>query len=76
MKTDLDLDTTGLLCPLPVLKLRKALQPLPSGAVVGLLASDPMAAIDVPAFCTEAGHKFLDSAPKADDVTIFYIQRK
>ncbi|MEM9796988.1 MAG: sulfurtransferase TusA family protein [Pseudomonadota bacterium] len=56
---DLEVDATGLLCPLPVLRLRKRMQPLPTGAVIRLLADDPAAHVDVPHFCAEAGHEFL-----------------
>lgn len=56
---DLEIDATGLLCPLPVLRLRKRMQPLPSGALVRLLADDPAAHVDVPHFCAEGGHAFL-----------------
>ena len=42
--TDATLDATGLLCPLPVLKARKALKPLPAGAVLTVRATDPGAA--------------------------------
>ncbi len=52
-------DTRGLACPLPVLKLRKALLTRAAGARVVLLASDPQAARDVPAFCDEAGHRLV-----------------
>ena len=55
----LEVDALGLLCPLPVLRLRKRMQPLADGAVVRLLADDPAAHVDVPHFCAEAGHAFL-----------------
>jgi len=55
------LDATGLLCPLPVLKARKVLLSLPVGAVLRLRTSDPMAVIDIPHFCTEAGHDLVTS---------------
>lgn len=54
-------DARGLLCPLPVLKLRKKLQSVPSGTVLQLVATDPMAAVDVPHFCAETGHELVDS---------------
>ncbi len=59
--TEIDhtLDAIGLLCPLPVLKARKRLEPLPEGAVMRILADDPAAIIDVPHFCSEAGHEFI-----------------
>ncbi len=56
------LDATGLLCPLPVLKIRKRLQPLATGDVLEVLADDPAALIDIPHFCTEQGHEFLGCA--------------
>lgn len=55
------IDARGLRCPLPVLRLRKRLLALPVGSVVRLETDDPMAVIDVPHFCGEAGHEMLDS---------------
>lgn len=59
------LDATGLLCPLPVLKARKRLQPLASGDVLRVLADDPAAIVDVPHFCAEAGHELVTQSDKA-----------
>ncbi|SFD68589.1 tRNA 2-thiouridine synthesizing protein A [Sulfitobacter brevis] len=56
-----DLDATGLLCPLPVLKARKRLQPLAAGDILKLRADDPAAVIDVPHFCAEAGHTLVET---------------
>ena len=53
---DADLDATGLLCPLPVLKARKRLQPLAPGAVLRVRTDDPAALVDIPHFCGEQGH--------------------
>jgi tRNA 2-thiouridine synthesizing protein A len=58
MTWDEEIDATGLLCPLPVLKARKRLSQMQAGQVLRLLASDPMAVVDVPHFCNEAGHEF------------------
>lgn len=54
-----ELDAVGLLCPLPVLKVRKRLKPLARGEVLEILADDPAAMIDIPHFCAEQGHEFL-----------------
>lgn len=51
-----DLDATGLLCPLPVLKARKRLKALDPGDLLRLRTDDPAAVVDVPHFCAEAGH--------------------
>ncbi|MDM7256200.1 MAG: sulfurtransferase TusA family protein, partial [Paracoccus sp. (in: a-proteobacteria)] len=60
-----DIDALDLICPLPVLRLRKRLQDLPAGATVRLLASDPAAVIDVPHFCAEGGHNLLATTRRA-----------
>jgi len=62
---DAELDCMGLLCPLPVLRARKVLAGMQAGQVLRVLASDAMAAIDLPHFCAHAGHEFLGAAPLA-----------
>ena len=58
------LDATGLKCPLPVLKLRKALENLSVGEKIILYADDPVAPLDVEHFCKTAGHDLLDANQK------------
>lgn len=53
------LDARDLACPLPVLKARKALLGLAPGERLLVEATDPMAAIDIPNFCREAGHRLV-----------------
>ncbi len=75
MTTDIEtLDALGLLCPLPVLKARKRLKSLPAGGRLRVLADDPAAIIDVPHFCTQAGHKLL-SQEEADGHQVYVIQK-
>ena len=68
MKYDADLDATGLLCPMPVLKARKRLKTLEAGQVLRILADDPAAVVDLPHFCVEQGHwlmsRDLESVPQ------------
>jgi tRNA 2-thiouridine synthesizing protein A len=64
MEPDDTLDARGLLCPLPVLKLRKRLK-----------ADDPAAVVDVPHFCAEAGEEFVDLA-EADGYSIFRVRKR
>jgi len=52
-------DARGHRCPVPTLRLRKALENAPDGATIELLADDPMARIDVPLFVREAGHELV-----------------
>lgn len=53
------LDATGLLCPLPVLKARRALTPLAAGAGLEVLATDPGAVRDFAHFCTATACELL-----------------
>ena len=50
------IDARGLKCPLPVLKLEKALAGASAGAVIAVLATDPVARIDIALYCRQQGH--------------------
>ncbi len=54
------LDATGMLCPLPVLKARKALKAMTAGENLVILATDPGAVADFQSFCETQGHKLVD----------------
>jgi tRNA 2-thiouridine synthesizing protein A len=69
-----ELDATGLLCPLPVLKARKRLQTLSSGDELRVMADDPAAVVDIPHFCAEAGHTLVDMSDQGE--TQLYVIRK
>ena len=68
------IDARGLRCPLPVLRARKALLAVPHGAVVTVLADDPVAVVDLPHYCAEAGHDLL-SQSDADGAQRYVIRR-
>jgi tRNA 2-thiouridine synthesizing protein A len=74
MTWDQEIDATGLLCPLPVLKARKRLSGMEPGTVLRLIATDPAAVIDVPHFCAEAGHELISTAE--DGVAQVYLIRR
>lgn len=75
MNPDTEIDARHLLCPLPVLKLRRVLAPLPTGATVALVATDPAAVLDVPHFCAEGGHALLSSDPLPDGARRYLVRR-
>lgn len=54
-----DLDLSGLKCPLPVLKARKALRDYEDGAEVSVRVTDPKAPADFRALCDTVGHELL-----------------
>jgi tRNA 2-thiouridine synthesizing protein A len=55
-------DARGHRCPVPTLKLRRALEAAPAGARLRLLADDPLARIDVPHFLSDVGAQLAEVA--------------
>jgi tRNA 2-thiouridine synthesizing protein A len=72
---DETLDLRGLKCPLPALMARRALARLAPGSVLMVLASDPLAAVDIPHMCGEEGHA-VEGVTRNSDHDIFCIRRK
>ncbi len=70
-----DIDTLGLHCPLPLLRLKKALFSIDSGDVVRLRATDPAAHLDIGVFTEKTGHLIVQYYTE-DDVQYFFIQKK
>lgn len=68
------IDARGLKCPLPVLKAEKRLAVLPPGATLIVLATDPMAKIDIPLLCRKQGHAYAEA--EAEGVLRFTITKK
>jgi tRNA 2-thiouridine synthesizing protein A len=68
-------DARGHRCPVPTLKLRKALALARPGAHVRLLADDPMARIDVPHFVGEIGAEIV-SRDEADGTFSFVVAKR
>ena len=71
----LEIDARGHHCPVPTLKLQKAIRNLAPGAMVRLLADDPMAKVDVPHFCRENGHQLI-SAEAVSAGTAFTVAKR
>lgn len=67
-------DLKGLNCPLPVLKAGKRLSAMPPGRRLWLETTDPLAVIDIPAFCTEEGHALV-ATEAVDGGHRFLIER-
>lgn len=67
------LDLRGLNCPLPVLRLRKAVRSTVKGTRLRVEATDPLAAIDIPNYCREAGLAIIEHR-KEEDVLVFVVE--
>jgi tRNA 2-thiouridine synthesizing protein A len=67
------LDTSGLLCPEPVMMLHQAVRDMNSGEVLEVTATDPSTARDIPKFCKFLGHDLLLQAVD-EDVFRYHIK--
>lgn len=72
--TTVVLDLTGLKCPLPVLRTRKALKALAIGECLEIHCTDPLAAIDIPTLIRETGDRVETLAHDAHRV-VFLIEK-
>ncbi len=69
-----DLDLSGLKCPLPALRVRKALRSAAPGTAMRVVCTDPMAALDIPNLLRETGDH-LDAREDADGKLVFVIRK-
>lgn len=69
------IDLTGLKCPMPILRTKKALAALPSGSILTVLATDKNAPEDFVAFCQHTGHELLQNTENNGVFTLI-IKRK
>ena len=74
MNFDDQLNATGALCPIPVLKAQKRLKRLQSGEILNILADDPAAVIDFPHFCFEQGHTLI-KIEEHKDFKSFFVRK-
>ena len=72
---DIELDTCGLNCPLPILKAKKSLSAMRSGEVLKVLSTDPGALRDFQAFARQTGNELLAQETEGERVLI-WIKRK
>ncbi|MFV1985398.1 MAG: sulfurtransferase TusA family protein [Thiohalomonadales bacterium] len=71
---DIELDTRGLSCPLPILKAKKSINDLVAGQVIKVKATDPGALKDFAAFCKQTGNILLESVEQNGEFQ-FIIQK-
>ncbi|KLN60227.1 SirA family protein [Kiloniella spongiae] len=69
------LDATGLKCPIPVLRARKAMKPLAINDVLEIHATDPSAELDFKSFCETTGYELI-SFQEQGDVLVMQIRKQ
>lgn len=75
MNFDKELDASGLNCPLPILRTKKALAELGAGQVLKVVATDPGSVKDMQAFAKQTGNELLSSAEAAGKYQ-FFLKKK
>ena len=71
---DQELDASGLNCPLPILRAKKALTGMESGKVLRIIATDPGSVKDFEAFAKQTGNELLESSEEGGKY-IFFIKK-
>ncbi|NYT24090.1 sulfurtransferase TusA family protein [Alcaligenaceae bacterium] len=72
---DTEVDASGLKCPLPILRAKKALAQMASGQVLKVVTTDPHAERDFQAFCAQTGNALLAQAGRGDAIWHFLRRR-
>jgi tRNA 2-thiouridine synthesizing protein A len=68
------LDLKGLLCPIPIVKMAKAIKEIAIGQTIEALATDPGVMADIPAWCRSTGHELV-LLEKQDKQFRFIVRR-
>jgi tRNA 2-thiouridine synthesizing protein A len=71
---DQELDASGLNCPLPILRAKKALTGMESGKILRIIATDPGSVKDFEAFAKQTGNELLESTEEGGKY-IFFIKK-
>tara|TARA_B110000263_G_C14950415_1_gene347858 strand:+ start:317 stop:556 length:240 start_codon:yes stop_codon:yes gene_type:complete len=66
---EIELDTSGTECPIPVLKARKLTQTLSKGSIIKVIATDPLAEADFRHYCEQSNYEFINV--KKDKKTLY-----
>jgi tRNA 2-thiouridine synthesizing protein A len=70
----LEIDTTGLNCPIPLLRLKQGLNQITTGEVIKLITTDPAAHLDIGVFTEQTGHQIVHRV-KEKSQQIFFIKK-
>lgn len=72
---DKEVDCKGMICPLPVLRTKKALSDMQTGQILKIVATDRGAEHDIPMFAKQTGNELIANEV-VDDTFIFYLRRR
>jgi tRNA 2-thiouridine synthesizing protein A len=75
MKTDIQVDTKGMACPMPIVKAKKALDTLESGQIMEVLSTDKGSVNDFQAWVKQTKHELLTHVEE-NGVFKFYVKKQ
>ena len=75
MNFDCEVDTSGLNCPLPILRTKKALAELQTGQVLKVISTDPGSVRDFALFAKQTGNELMEQTDHAGSF-VFYLKRR
>lgn len=75
MNFDREVDASGLNCPLPILRTKKALAEMQSGQVLKVTSTDPGSVRDFAMFAKQTGNELMEQADQSGSF-IFYMKRR
>ena len=75
MNFDKEFDASGLSCPLPIVKTKKALADMSPGQVLRVIATDPGSVADMAAFAEQTGNALLEQGNQ-DKKFVFFLRKK
>jgi tRNA 2-thiouridine synthesizing protein A len=76
LEADLELDCRGMRCPLPIIRLANNIGDVAVGRSLAVVADDPAARPDVPAWCRMRGQEYLGEDTAADGTPRFVVRRQ
>jgi tRNA 2-thiouridine synthesizing protein A len=74
MNFDKEFDASGLACPLPIVKTKKALKEMATGQVLKVVATDPGSVADMAAFAEQTGNALLEQGSE-NNKFVFFLKR-
>jgi tRNA 2-thiouridine synthesizing protein A len=75
MDVDVELDCRGMRCPLPIIRLANNIDDIAVGQSLAVVAEDPAARADVPAWCRMRGHEYVGEDAAEDGTARFVVRR-
>lgn len=75
MEIKLTLDCKGLSCPMPMMKVAKAMKDMKSGEVLEMFGTDPGTKTDLPAWCTKSGNEYVSCTDLEGGINRFVIKK-